>query len=167
MKKPFRKNVPLLLLVGLFISAASPKPADEVTGTLTYQSAGKTYTLAIRHVSFVKGPDAVEPTKRIRRLIFSNTDFSATLKASPTLAKADGKLTEALEVDLDAGSRLNYWLVLNDQRVQYSGTEKLAALTLRTDTPTRLAGTLRFDGTPAGGPQVDVTFEASLLKEFK
>jgi len=165
MKNPFQKNA--LLLVGLLMSAVSPEPADEATGTLTYRSAGKIYNLPFRHVTFVKGPDAVEATRRIRRLIFSSNDLSATIKASPTLSKADGNLTEALEVDLDAGPRLNYWLVLNDQRVQYSGTEKIRALTLRTDTPTRLAGTLRFDGTPAGGPQVDVTFDASLLKEFK
>lgn len=69
-------------------------------------------------------------------------------------------------VDLDAGPRLNYWVVLNDQRVQYSGTAKPAVLTLTADTATRLAGKLTLDGT-AGGPKVEIEFDAPLLKELK
>lgn len=62
--------------------------------------------------------------------------------------------------------RLNYWVVLNGQRVQYSGTESTAALKLTTDSPQRLAGSLAFDGARAGGPEVALEFDAPLLKEM-
>jgi hypothetical protein len=37
---------------------------------------------------------------------------------------------------------------------------------LTTDSPSRLAGTLKFDASGAGGPVVDVTFDASLVLEL-
>jgi hypothetical protein len=72
-----------------------------------------------------------------------------------------------MTVDLDAGPRLNYWISLNDQRVQYSGTAMPVALKLTTDTPTRLAGKLTIDDTAAGGPKIDVDFDTPLVQEMK
>lgn len=36
----------------------------------------------------------------------------------------DGAMTEGVQVDFDAGPRLNYWLAINDGRVQHSGTAR-------------------------------------------
>jgi hypothetical protein len=68
-------------------------------------------------------------------------------------------------VNLDSGARFSYWMTLNDQMVQYSGTEPYAALAAKTDDPKRLVGTLKFDRTGSGGPKVDVEFDAVLVKE--
>jgi hypothetical protein len=72
-----------------------------------------------------------------------------------------------MTVDFDSGPRLNYWFVANDQLIQYSGTVEPTAAKLTTDTPTNLAGTLNIDATGAGGPNVQVEFDASLVKELK
>ena len=66
-----------------------------------------------------------------------------------------------------AGRRLNYWFVANDQCVQYSGTADPASLKLTTDAPQRLAGKWDLDARAAGGPRVQLEFDAALLKEMK
>ena len=114
----------------------------------------------------MKGPDAIEPGKIIRKLILSTTDLGAKIDACKTMSCTDADLGEGLTVDLDAGPRLNYWVVLNGQRIQYSGTEPPASLKLTTDTPQRLAGTLAFDGTAAGGAQVAIEFDTPLVREM-
>ncbi len=53
--------------------------------------------------------------------------------------------------------------LLNDQLVQYSGTVEPAALKSTTDSADRLAGKLRIDDCSAGGPTIDVEFDAPLL----
>ena len=78
-----------------------------------------------------------------------------------------GALEEGMTVDFDAGPRLNYWIVMNGQRVQYSGTAEPSNFTASTDEAGRLAGTLKIDDAGAGGGKVDVTFDAALTKEFK
>jgi hypothetical protein len=69
-----------------------------------------------------------------------------------------------MTVDFDAGSRLNYWFVANDQMIQHSDTTPVSSAKLTTDTPTRIAGTLAIDDQPSGGPVVNVQFDASLVK---
>lgn len=73
---------------------------------------------------------------------------------------------EGIQVDLDAAHRILYWVNLNGQLVQYSGTAPYEELTLTTDSKEQLAGTLKFDHSVAGGPMVDVTFNAKILKTF-
>ena len=136
-------------------------------GTLTYKSNAGAFTMTPKYAYLVKGPDAVDNTKIVRHLILSSTDLGAKIQACKTMSCTDADLNNGMTVDLDAGPRLNYWVVLNNQRVQYSGTEPPASLTLTADTPTRLAGTLVFDGTAAGGPQVNVEFDAPMLMELK
>ena len=136
-------------------------------GTLAYKAKTGVITMAPKFAYLVKGPDAVDSSKTIRHLILSATDIGAKIQACKTMSCTDADLNNGMTVDLDAGPRLNYWVVLNDQLVQYSGTEKLAALKLTADTPMRLAGNLVFDGSAAGGPKVDIEFDAPLLKELK
>ena len=120
-----------------------------------------------KFVYLVKGPDAVDRNMIIRHVIFSATDLGAKIAACNTMSCTDADLGSGITVDLDAGPRLNYWVVLNDQRVQYSGTAQPAALVLTADTPARLAGKLTIDDSAAGGPLVDIEFDAPMLKEMK
>lgn len=136
-------------------------------GTLTYKSKGAPVTIALKHVWLVKGPDAVDPKKIIRHLIFSATDIGAKVTACQTMNCTDADLGSGMTVDLDAGPRLNYWVVLDDQRVQYSGTARPETLKLTADTPGRLAGKLSIDDAAAGGAKVDVEFDTPLLRELK
>ena len=138
-----------------------------VKGTLTYKAKGAPVTIALKHAWLVKGPDAVEPKTIIRHLIFSATDIGAKVAACKTMSCTDADLGSGMTVDLDAGPRLNYWVVLDNQMVQYSGTAAPAVLKLTTDTPTRLAGKLTIDNVAAGGPKVDVEFDVPLLRELK
>jgi hypothetical protein len=71
-----------------------------------------------------------------------------------------------MTVDFDSGPRLNYWVVMNDQRVQYSGTAKPESFTARADGPGKLAGRLSIDDSGAGGALVEVDFDAALVKDF-
>lgn len=153
-------------LLAMVVACNAAAAGGTAKGTLTYKSKSGVITMAPKFAYLFKGPDAVEPGKIIRHLILSPTDLGPKIEACTTMSCTDSGLGSGLTVDLDAGPRLNYWVVLNDQRVQYSGTEKPAALTLTTDTPARLAGKLVFDGAAMGGPQVDIEFDAPLLKEL-
>ena len=79
---------------------------------------------------------------------------------------SDGGITEGMTIDFDAGPRLNYWFVGNNQMVQYSGTAEPASLKLTADTPQRLAGKWDHDDSAAGGPRVQIEFDASLVREI-
>jgi hypothetical protein len=135
--------------------------AGDAKGTLTY----KTRTANLKYAYLVKGPDAVSK-QPIRRLILSATDLGAKISACRTLSCTDSDLNDGLSVNFDIGSRLNYWMVMNDQKIQYSGTQKPEALKTTADNAKRIAGTLRFDDAGAGGPKVDVEFDAALVKEL-
>jgi hypothetical protein len=56
-------------------------------------------------------------------------------------------------------------MVLNDQKVQYSGTLKPEVLKTIVSDAKNIAGKLSFDDAAAGGPRVDVEFDAPLVKE--
>jgi hypothetical protein len=151
----------LLAVAACACAAVAPAhAAGEAKGTVT--SKGRTAN--VKYAYLVKGPDMVSK-QTIRRLILSATDLSAKVAACKTMSCTDGDLGDGLSVNLDAGPRFSFWMVLNDQKVQYSGTEPYASLAAKVDDPKRLAGTLRFDKTGAGGPKVDVEFDAALVKE--
>jgi hypothetical protein len=135
-------------------------------GTVAYKAKSGPITIAPKFAYLVKGPDAVDAGKTIRKLIFSTADLGAKITACATMSCTESDLNEGMSVDLDAGPRLNYWVVLNGQRVQYSGTEPPASLKLTTDTPQRLAGSLNIDAAAAGGPQVAIQFDTPLVKEM-
>jgi hypothetical protein len=144
--------------------ASAPADAGEAKGTITYKSKAGAIVVTIRHAYLVKGPDVVSG-KTIRRVVLSVADVSAKLSACGTMLCSDGDITEGMTIDFDAGPRLNYWFVGNNQLVQYSGTAEPASLKLTADTPQRLAGTWDFDESAAGGPRVQVDFDAPLVKE--
>ena len=152
-----------LLSATMMFSLTFAAAAGEAKGTLTYKGT----TAALKYAELVRGPDAVDPTTIIRRLVLSTSDLSAKLKACDTMSCADGLVTEGMTVEFVDGPRLNYWVALKGGQVQYSGTNEPDALTATTDEPDQLAGTLTFDDTAADGPKVDVRFAAQLVKEFR
>ena len=155
-----------LLLASLITTGLALGPtasAGEAKGKMEHKGAGVTLKFAY----LVKGPDAVEPNKIIRKLILSATDLGAKIQACTTMNCADSDLGEGMTIEFDAGPRLNYWMVRNGQRIQYSGTARPAVFTAKTDDATHLAGKFSFDDAGAGGPKLDVEFDATLLKEFK
>ena len=137
------------------------------TGTLTYKSPVGPITVALKYGWLVKGPDPIDPKVTIRHLIFSTTDLGAKIAGCKTMSCMDAAVGSGMTVDLGAGTRLNYWVSLNDQRVQYSGSALTNALKRTADTPTRLAGKLTIDDTAAGGAKVDVEFDTPLAQELK
>lgn len=153
----------------LLLVCAGPLAAaeGEAKGTLTYKAKAGPITVSPKFAYLVKGPDAMDKSVIVRHLILSATDIGAKIRACQTLSCSDSDLGSGMTVDFDAGPRLNYWVSLNDQRVQYSGTVKPDAFKATTNSPTRLAGKLAFDGAAAGGATVDIEFDATVLKEFK
>ena len=140
--------------------------ADAAKGTATYKTSSKTVTVTFAHAYLMKGPDVVTGTV-IRRLLLSSADLSSALKSCQNMTCSDADVSEGLTVDFDAGPRLNYWFVADGQKIQFSGNAAPTVATLTTNSPTRLAGSLTIDATGAGGPKVQVEFDASLVKELK
>ena len=105
--------------------------------------------------------------KTIRHLVFSSADLSAKIKGCAKISCTDSDLNEGMTVDLDAGPRLNYWVVGDGQRVQYSGTAKQETLQLTTDTAQRIAGKLTIDDGGSGGAKASVDFDATMMKAFE
>ena len=154
-----------LIAFAIFMATAAVVSAV-AKGTAVYKAKTRTVTVTFKHAFLVKQPE-VGSGKPIRRVVLSVADVSAALKACKTSACTDGGIGEGMTVDFDSGERLSFWFVANDQLIQHSGTTLKAAASLTTDTPTRLAGTLKFDASSAGGPVVDVTFDANLVLEIK
>ena len=154
---------PALLATATLLSLSGVAAADSAKGTVVYHGN----TAKLDYVYLVKGPDAVDTTTTIRELVFSSTDLGPKIQACKTMSCVSGEVTDGMTVDLDAGPRINYWVALKDQRVQYSGTAKPAVLQTTADEATKVAGTLRIDDTDAEGPKVEVQFDAKLLKEFQ
>ena len=154
-------SVLLTIALGLIsLSAADAK------GTVFYKSKTKDITVVLKFAYLVKGPDPMYPKGPIRRLVLSTTDIGATVQACETMSCLGNDFKEGLQLDFDGGARLNYWMVLNNQLVQYSGALDPEVFTVTADSATRLAGKLVFDKTTAGGPKVTVEFDAPLLKTF-
>ncbi|WP_428657898.1 hypothetical protein [Runella sp.] len=163
----FKGSAALLMLLLFGEAINRPTVEDKVNGTLSYKSKSKTFESTIKYVYLVEGATDLNPSERIRRLIFSANDMGNKLKSASTMRDSDTALTEGFEIDLVKGPRYNYWMVLNNGLVQYSGTIPPENLVLTTDSPTQLAGTFKQDNSAAGGPAIDVRFSVGLLKKLK
>jgi len=155
------------VVLGLAVSLVSAAAADPgmATGSISYRTKGRLITVSPKHAYLVKGPDTVTGNT-VRRVVLSVSDLAPRLTSCATMMCGDGDMTEGLTIDLDAGARINYWFVADGQRVQYSGTAEPSSLTLSSNTDQRVAGAWRIDARPAGGPQVQIEFDAALLKVF-
>ena len=163
MHNTFRRGALPILLVGVFYLGDGAAAGNDAKGVLAY----KTRSTTLMYAWLVKGPYEQEPTKTVRRLILSATDISAKLQSCKTIMCADGSLTEGMTVDFDVSPRLNYWIALNGQKVQYSGTVTTDAFAAVTNDAAHLAGKLAIDDVASGGPKIDVEFNVTLFKEFK
>jgi hypothetical protein len=153
---------PRLLIGALAFALALPVHAEPAKGTVVLGTRNAT----LAHAWLVVGPDAVDPKKTIRRVVFSATDIGAKLKACAKMSCTDGSVDEGMTIDLDNGPRINYWVALNGQRVQHSGTLEPKALAASASDDKRVAGKLAFDQSGAGGAKVDIQFDAPLAKRF-
>ena len=154
-----------MFAVAVIVSAAVGADAawaGDAKGTVAYKGR----TLEVKNAFLVQTTDAMSG-KPMRRLILSPKDIGGKIASCAKMSCVDGDLDEGLEVDFVEGPRLNYWLVMNGQKVQYSGTEPRESLASTADDGKKVAGTLRFDKTSAGGPKVDVTFDAAMVKDLK
>lgn len=151
----------LTLLVFPAVTGAGP-----AKGTITFKSKSGSVVVEIKHAFLVKGPDMVTG-KPMRRVVLSVADVGPALDKCATMMCSDGGIGEGMTIDFDAGPRVNYWFVANDQRVQYSGTADPASVKLTTNTANRIAGTWDLDATAAGGPVMHLQFDAALTKELK
>jgi hypothetical protein len=161
-------GIRLALVLALGAQAAAAAFAAEpgsASGSIVYQSNAGPIVVRPAYAYLVKGPDTVTGNL-VRRIVVSAIELASKLRTCGTMMCGDGDMTEGLTIDLDAGPRINYWFVANGQRVQYSGTAEPSSLRLTAETAQRLAGAWRLDARPAGGPQVDIEFDAPLLKVF-
>jgi len=157
-----RLTVILSAVILIAALGAGPAHAADAKGTVAYKGR----TVDVKHAFLVQTTDAMSG-KPMRRLILSPKDIGPKIASCAKMSCVDGDLDEGLEVDLVEGPRVNYWLVMNGQKVQYSGTEPRESLSATSDDAKKVAGTLRFDKTAAGGPKVDVTFDATLVKALQ
>ena len=158
-RRPGQALAGLLLAAGI---ATAAHAGDAANGSLNYKGR----SAAFKYAWLVTGPSDFEAGKTIRRVILSTTDIGATLRACKTFSCTDGAVMEGMTVDFTGGPRLNYWTVMNGQKVQYSGTAKPDAFAARANDPAHLAGRLAIDDTAAGGPKLDAEFDVTVLKEF-
>jgi hypothetical protein len=152
-----------VVTVGLAVGATVTAGQGTANGTATLKSRKGPVTVTFTHAAAVAGPDVLEAP--IRRLVLSTTDVSAALKACESMLKcSDGGIREGLTLDLGHEPRHGFWFVANDQLVQHSGVVRPETVVLTTDTPTRIAGTFTLDQQASGGPVVQVTFDAPIVK---
>jgi len=135
---------------------------NQAKGTLTYQ----THSVMLKYAWLVKGPYERDPGKTIRRLILSSNDIGPKLQACKTMTCASGQVTEGMTVDFDTPPRLDYWVAMNGQKVQYSYGAMPEAFVARINDAGHLAGNLAIDDVAAGGPKVDAEFDVNVFKEF-
>ena len=155
------RTLSLALAASVAAACALPASAEPAKGTVTQGTRSAT----IQHAWLVVGPDVMDPKTTIRQLVLSSTDIGAKIKACAKMSCVSGHVEDGMTVEI-GGPRLNFWVSLNGQRVQYSGTEAPAALAASVNDAKRLAGTLKIDKTPSGGSKVDVQFDAPLAKTF-
>ena len=161
-------RIGLIAFVLVFLAASVPPKVatsadNQAKGTLEY----KTYSLMLKHAWLLKGPSEMDPRKTIRRLILSANDISPKLQECTTMRCASGQVTEGMTVDFDIPPRLDYWIAVSDQKVQYSYGAMPEAFVARINDAGHLAGKLTINHVRAGGQKVDAEFDVTVFKEFR
>lgn len=129
----------------------------------------KDKTIEAKYAYYIKAPDTFDEDKIVNTIIITPNDISQKVSECQSASCAGG-ITEGMTVgkeDFGSTTRVVYWVVTNDGMMQYSGNDDVSALALTTDTADRMAGKLIVDDSAAGGPKIDVEFDAPLTKEFK
>jgi hypothetical protein len=126
----------------------------------------KDVNVTLKFAHFVVGPDERDPKTTVKRVILSATDLTTKIQACKTMDCSDDGLTDGIEIDMNGGPRMDYWLAVNGGLVQYSGTAQPSALVATTNTANHLAGKITIEDSASGGPKLSATFDAALLKTF-
>ncbi|MFC0184094.1 hypothetical protein SAMN04515674_102362 [Pseudarcicella hirudinis] len=157
----------LSLLLALSIIAWKFKEGgDKANGTIVYKLKAKTFTGNLKYVYLFEAKDQFNPSETFRKLVFSGKDLTDKIKSCKDLSCLEGNLGEGFSLDLVKGSRYNYWIVLNGQMVQYSGSCHPESLITTVNSSSRISGTFQQDDSAAGGPVIKVSFDATLSKKF-
>ena len=147
----------------LFACAALPVlAADTAKGSLKRTSEGKTVGIAINHVYYITGPDSFAPEQTTRRLIFATEDTRAAIDACTTASCAMTSIGDGMTVELEWDTPMARWWVHLPQ-AQQSGMGNASMLSLSTDTPERVAGTLKINSL---GVETNIVFDAGLVNAF-
>ena len=136
--------------------------ADTANGTLKMTSEGKPVSIEMNHVYYITGPDSFEPTQSTRRLIFTTEDARAGIDSCETASCAMTSIGDGMTVELEADSPMARWWV-HVPPTQQSGMGNASILSLSTDTPERVAGTLTIDSL---GIDTTITFDVGLVEAF-
>lgn len=159
-------RIMILLTLLRFSCAQTIVFAQSASGEVAYVAKNKPVNLTVSNGQYLTGPDEMEASKTIRRLLFTSSDITTKVKSCQTLKCLDAEFI-GLQVDITDGPRLLYWLVLNNQMVQYSGTAQPKALTLTENSPGHVAGNLAIDDSKAGGPKINIKFDLKLNRAFE
>lgn len=158
-----RSNLaPWLAAVWLACATVPALAADSASGSLKMVAQGKPVSIAIHHVYFITGPDSFAPKQTTRRLIFSTQDTSAAIDACATASCAMSAIGDGMTLELEADTPMARWWV-HLPRAQQSGMGNASMLSLATDTPQRVAGTLTIN---ALGVETRIAFDAGLVRAF-
>ncbi|MFZ2235573.1 MAG: hypothetical protein WBP11_10590 [Dokdonella sp.] len=125
-------------------------------------SENKAISTAINHVYYITGPDTFAPKQTTRRLIFAADDTRAAIDACDTASCAMSSIGDGMTVELEADTPMARWWVHLPQ-AQQSGMGNASMLSLSTDTPERVAGTLTINSL---GVETKIDFDAGLVKAF-
>ncbi|HML94022.1 MAG TPA: hypothetical protein PKC29_01180 [Thermodesulfobacteriota bacterium] len=143
--------------------------ADAAGGTAKGKIQYKDKTVELKYAYLITGPDMFDSDRTETTVILSPADISGQIAKCESQSCAGG-LTEGMTLsteDFGGTVRVVYWVVTNDGLMQYSGNTDTSALTLTTDAPGKKAGKMSVDASAAGGPKIDVEFDAPLTKAFK
>ena len=158
-----RSDIATSLSALLLTCAAVPVlAADTAKGSLKRSSEGKEVSIAINHVYYITGPDSFAPKQTTRRLIFATEDTRAAIDACATASCAMSSIGDGMTFELEADAPMARWWVHLPQ-AQQSGMGNASMLSLTSDKPDRVAGTLKIDSL---GIETDITFDAALVNAF-
>ncbi|MEO7917592.1 MAG: hypothetical protein ABIR16_08100 [Dokdonella sp.] len=159
----YRTTIAKTLSALLLTCAAVPVlAADTAKGSLKRSSEGKEVSIAINHVYYITGPDSFAPEHTTRRLIFATEDTRAAIDACATASCAMSSIGDGMTVELEWDTPMARWWVHLPQ-AQQSGMGNASMLSLSTDTPERVAGTLKINSL---GIETDIAFDAGIVHAF-
>jgi hypothetical protein len=134
---------------------------DSAKGTLTVQGEEKPLSLPLTHTYYVIGPDTFDAKRTTPRLILTGEDVTEKIAECADISCATYAATDGINLDLDPGAPISFWAHVRP--MQYAGVIDTSLLAFSIRSPDHIAGTLRYR---SNGVEVDVTFDATLLKTF-
>jgi hypothetical protein len=151
----------MYLVAGLLAALPAMAAEGSATGKLSLGGPDKPVELALKHAYYVRGADASDAAKGAARIIFSGADLGAAIEACKDAHCTTTISEDGMTLEIGDTAALHYWAHVTP--MQIAGDLPRTALVLDTDTPTRVAGTLKIAG---NGVTTTIKFDAPLLKSF-